>query len=230
MSNRAFVIGNGPSLVVKDLELLKDENTFAVNAIHLLYNQTDWRPKTVVWIDYTEHTNTEFVEELAVAADYGGRTILRYDYAYMVEPLRKNTLPFMHYIKLCNEHVAVDVRTEDNLLPPTEWHLPAFCRYGGSVHVAMQIAILEGAGEIVLLGCDLGFVAPIDGEPDPNHFDPDYGTHSDFPIENRDATLIHAHELAKKYADGHRVKIYNATRGGLLEVYPRVTLEEILWH
>jgi hypothetical protein len=33
-------------------------------------------------------------------------------------------------------------------------------------------------------------------------------------------------EIAKKYADEHGIKIYNATRGGQLETFERVQLEK----
>ena len=36
------------------------------------------------------------------------------------------------------------------------------------------------------------------------------------------------YRLLKKYADKHGIKIYNATRGGNLEIFPRVKLEDVL--
>lgn len=40
--------------------------------------------------------------------------------------------------------------------------------------------------------------------------------------------LIVGYEEVKKYADSHGIKVYNATRGGVLEVFPRVRLGDIL--
>ena len=42
--HRAFVIGNGPSLSVDDLDHLEDEITFASNRIYLAFGETCWRP------------------------------------------------------------------------------------------------------------------------------------------------------------------------------------------
>ncbi len=39
---------------------------------------------------------------------------------------------------------------------------------------------------------------------------------------------LFVYRLLKKYADRHGIKIYNATRGGNLEVFPRVQLEDVL--
>ena len=36
------------------------------------------------------------------------------------------------------------------------------------------------------------------------------------------------YKCAKDYADSHGIKIYNATRGGELETFERVDLDEIL--
>ena len=41
---RCFVIGNGPSLTKEDLELLRNEVTFASNRIYKMFDKTDWRP------------------------------------------------------------------------------------------------------------------------------------------------------------------------------------------
>lgn len=40
--------------------------------------------------------------------------------------------------------------------------------------------------------------------------------------------MIEGFKVAKKYADEHGINIYNATRGGMLEVFPRVNLEDVV--
>lgn len=42
-----------------------------------------------------------------------------------------------------------------------------------------------------------------------------------------DRSLV-VYRLLKKYADKHGIQIYNATRGGNLEIFPRVKLEDVL--
>ena len=41
---RCFVIGNGPSLKVSDLERIKNEDCFAANRIFKIFPNTTWRP------------------------------------------------------------------------------------------------------------------------------------------------------------------------------------------
>ena len=40
--------------------------------------------------------------------------------------------------------------------------------------------------------------------------------------------MIYAYSVAKKYLDKRGVKVYNATRGGCLEVFPRVDFDSVI--
>jgi hypothetical protein len=40
--------------------------------------------------------------------------------------------------------------------------------------------------------------------------------------------LMKSYALVKEYADKHNVNVYNVTRGGQLELFPRLTIDEIL--
>ena len=48
---RCFIVGNGPSLNERDLELIKDEYSFATNRIYNIFNKTAWRPTFYVCVD-----------------------------------------------------------------------------------------------------------------------------------------------------------------------------------
>jgi len=59
---RAFVIGNGPSLTVADLEMLRNEITFASNKIYLAFGDTSWRPTYYTVCDHlVAHHNAEMI-------------------------------------------------------------------------------------------------------------------------------------------------------------------------
>ena len=60
--NRCFIIGNGPSLTVVDLEKLRSELTFAANKIYLAFNRTDWRPSYYVLED--DHIIRQHLDEI----------------------------------------------------------------------------------------------------------------------------------------------------------------------
>ena len=82
-----------------------------------------------------------------------------------------------------------------------------------------------GFSEIFLLGCDCDY-----GTSKKNHI-VDYNMGAKLDDLRMKATvdnLILAYKAAKRYADAHGVRIYNATRGGKLEVFERVDLDETL--
>ena len=43
-NKRCFIVGNGPSLNIADLESIKNEITFGFNRIYYMFDKTDWRP------------------------------------------------------------------------------------------------------------------------------------------------------------------------------------------
>ena len=78
-----------------------------------------------------------------------------------------------------------------------------------------------GFKEIYLLGVDCNYPK---GEK--NHF-----VESGFVDKNAASNPIRmrvGYKKAKEYADANGIKIINCTRGGMLEVFPRMSLEEVL--
>jgi hypothetical protein len=76
-----------------------------------------------------------------------------------------------------------------------------------------------GFKEIYLVGIDWSGINP---EREMSHFDGEVWT--DLPANQFRAGYV----SAKKYADSHGIKIYNASRGGDLELYERVDLDVTL--
>jgi len=78
-----------------------------------------------------------------------------------------------------------------------------------------------GTNEIYLLGCDFSFSKDISDEE--NHCYKRKTSGYAFDYEN----VEKAYRKAKEYADSHNIKIYNATRGGRLEVFERVDFDSL---
>ena len=82
----------------------------------------------------------------------------------------------------------------------------------------LQLAVYMGFKEIYLLGADTNYV-----KKGPQHFiesgvvDPNY--------EIARERMIRAYKVAKTFADNNGIRIYNATRGGHLEVFKRVNFD-----
>ena len=128
----------------------------------------------------------------------------------------------MHYN--VREYVPCHPRFSDDITNEICW--------GRSVvyDIGLQIAIYMGFSQIYLLGCDHNYSKMVNENS--NHFIKDYfdkdkaEKYSAFKYESRKVEL--AFESAKKYAESHGAKIWNATRGGKLEVFDRIDLDYVL--
>lgn len=184
---RAWIIGNGESLLLTPLHLM--DVTFATNRIHLLYDKTTWRPTFYVRVEPPSGGNSqEFFTECKLHVKE--KCVFPSEW--------KETLGFeAEWINTCHHYKY----PHDHKKFPKEWHLPFICDTN-AVTTAMQVAVLKGATELILVGCDL----------EGGHFDESDKGKVDYE------RLITVHETAKRSCP---VPIYNATIGGRLDVYER---------
>lgn len=128
--------------------------------------------------------------------------------------------PNVRWIKDCHHHL-INFDDPDVL---DEWHLPQLCSFGGSVNIAMQIAVLGGCDEIVLLGCDLLY-----REKKPSHMHPEYEHGGEQPAFYASRNAFYGHVQALNWIRRKRknIRVWNATPGGLLELWERVNLQDV---
>ncbi|PGS52651.1 hypothetical protein COC46_09345 [Bacillus sp. AFS041924] len=206
---RCFIVATGPSLTVADLEAIKGEVTLSMNSICLVFDETDWRPtyygiQDVGVFDLLQPS----IEKYDIKYKFISNVISKQknvSEGYFVFPL--NLLNHMTFHKNYKTKFSDDVSK--------------VVYDGYSITYSMlQLAVYMGFSEIYLLGVDCNYSLT-----SPQHFK-DYGykeTSSEAVIR-----MISAYKEAKKYAERNQVKIYNATRGGMLEVFERVNLDVIL--
>lgn len=120
-------------------------------------------------------------------------------------------------IKDCHHHLL----NFDNPQLPDEWHFPQPCTFGGSVNWMMQRAVLDGYDELVLLGCDLMYK-----NKKQSHFHKEYEHGGEQPAFYASRNALYGHIQALNYIRRRKlnVSVYNGTVGGLLEIWPRVTV------
>jgi len=203
-----FVIGNGASLKSADLDLITKQPSIACNRINLIYPETRWRPTIYV-----------HPESLAPDIPYIQENIDLGIECYIGEHFQPDikTAPNVHWIKDCHHHLLPFYSEE----LPDEWHLPQPCTFGGSVNFAMQIAALNGADEIILMGCDLLYKTR-----NRSHFSPLYEHGGEQPPFLAARNAFYGHIQAMNYIKRRHLnlRVYNATPGGMLEVWERVDL------
>lgn len=201
---RVFVVGNGESLKHTDLNKLKNEITIACNNIHLIYPQTQWRPSIYVRAEEATTLGKEDWQESIEVHEELGCEMWVNEYFVDGDKSKAKITSCAHYR-----------RHYDNPNCPHLLHLPILCTFGSSVNVAIQIAMLKKLSPIYLVGCDL--------DTNMKHFSEDYRHGKE--QENRYAQLdtLYSHMIAAR--SGY--PIFNATVGGNLEVYERVSFETL---
>jgi len=231
----AWILGNGPSLMETPLDLLKDEDTFAVNNIQRIFEYTSWRPKFYVRTD--DAVDAQFnTDRNKVVTEIDGvmkEGVMCYLGSYFYNIMWKNGY-YLGMMKIMPADMCHGQRLHAQDHESCKgWHfypdgrMKQLCSFGGSVSVAIQIASIRQRkpyeyDEIYLVGCDLGFTK--DGS---DHFVNDYYDHENDPVpaEVREMDTVAAHKIAKTWS---RIPIYNATIGGNLEVYERVDFFDVL--
>lgn len=211
---RCFIIGNGPSLKGMDLSPLKNELTFGLNRIYLLFDRLGFNTT------YYVSVNKYVIEQSASDIEH---------------------IPCPKFISW---HTRDHIRSKTDVMFIRSRNEPGFCANiitqgaweGTTVtYVAMQLAYYMGFSEVVLIGVDHIFKTK--GEPhklvvsqgeDLDHFDPAYFGKG-FKWQLPDVAMSEkAYILAREAFEKDGRKIVDATVGGKLQVFPKVDYEEIL--
>ena len=100
------------------------------------------------------------------------------------------------------------------------------CYEGGTVtYICLQLAVYMGFKEIYLIGVDCKYLGARPSKQD--YFCSNYMEDSGKGNVTRIEDSIIAYQVAKDYANAHGIRIYNATRGGKLEVFERVEFDSL---
>lgn len=212
---RCFIVATGPSLRVEDLDKLKNEITFSMNSIYLSYSKTSWRPTYYGIQDplvyekiYHEIKDDDFNNAFI------GSNIAR------IFKIKENNKRLVFPLDMLNHQLPnskINTKFSDDICERV---------YSGYniAYSMIQIAVYMGFKEIYLIGADCDYQQNKKYfEEDKNRGEEKYFTKK-FLCENTQK-FITAYEVAKDYAKENDIKIYNATRGGKLEVFERVDFD-----
>ena len=216
---KIFIAATGPSLTAEDLDMLKGHLSMGVNSIPMSYDKTEWRPDYYVIIDSVAAENV--INNMGESYDLWHSI----DPSHIIVPhYFRRFFDLPEEVMLCRywgSNVKIsDFRFSDDC------YLRVF---DGStvVFTCLQLAVYMGCSEIYLLGVDCNYTGSND-----HAFGFNVGEQVNRIQRDKGAEIAYrmtcAYQVAKKYADAHGVKIFNATRGGKLEVFPRISLEEAL--
>jgi len=211
---RCVIIGNGPSLNKMDLSFLRNEITFGMNRIYLLFDKWDFRPT------YYVSVNPLVIEQ-------------------SVEQINKITAPRfltlegLPFIGTAVENIFIQRR-------PGGAHFSTDPRKGcwwpTVTYAAMQLAYFMGFNEVILIGVDHYFRtkgAPnkeiVSQGTDENHFHPDYfGKGVRWQLPDLEKSEV-AYRLAKQAFEADGRRIIDATVEGHLTIFPKTDYREIFF-
>lgn len=224
---RCVIIGNGPSLNKIDLGKIQSEYTFGVNSLYYKTLDCGFMPTFFVVED-----SSVMKENLSAIKSY------RPQYKFFPTIYRK-LHGEDHNVFFFKMNRGFYEKSSPNYCVPrfsTDFSKIAYC--GQSVtHINLQLAFFMGFSEVYLIGMDFSYVIPeshsrkgdvlVSDTDDPNHFHKDYfGKGKSWKDPKLDRVLMN-YRMAKLAYESSGRKIYNATAGGKLEIFPRVNYDTV---
>lgn len=226
---RCFVVGLGPSLKIEDLEKLKNEITFSLNSVYRIFENTSWRPTYYVNNDIAlQHGEAEDrLQELKnILKEYEFKGVFlatsQYNELFRSMVPKNESVYFVNSIPdIYQIYRPKHFRFSDDISKKVYMH-------GTTMFVISQIAYYMGFSEIYFIGTDANY---------------DSKTPHVYEATDADKRLYGPIKLARQSTNSVRngfnainyhlvqkrnINVYNATRGGQLEVFPRVDFDKLL--
>lgn len=225
---RAFIIGNGPSLKQTDLTKLKDEFTFGMNRIYLLFPELGFTTSCLVSI------NDLVIEQCAaeMAALNLPKFLAWRSYRHFL-----NLPPTTNHQLSTTNHQLSTINSQLPTFLYTTYTGPRFSRdvrgrvwEGATVtNVALQLAFHMGFEQVILIGVDHNFASKGDANKtvvsdgdDPNHFSPAYfGKGFRWQLPDLETSEI-GYRLARQAYESAGREVLDATIGGKLTIFKKV--------
>lgn len=210
---RCFVVATGPSLRIEDLDTLhrNGEICISMNSVFKAFGKTSWRPDYYTLSDWrTFDANRDTILQMDIREKFIA------DMAWVFS--RQDTIPAnVHIWHLIRVLVAMGEERQFW----AEFSKGGFGPGTIMTEAAIPLAMFMGCTEIYLLGADCTLAE----DSKKQHFVEDYDNFSK-AILDVDG-LFDAYRHIKSYIDERGIKIYNATRGGALEIFPRVDFDSL---
>ena len=218
-NRRGFVIGNGPSLKFEDLEKLINEVTIASNKIYLAFDHTQWRPlyytcaDRILWRKIKKETGIYFNE--------------------IIIPCSFNEIPYPEKIVFFPNIGHFESKKDGGFSSNV---IKGIYGAGTITYINIQIAVHLGLNPIYLIGCDHSYQNEkkvnkrkelIRHLGPSNHFIDNYRSEGEIVSYAPIDLMTKGYDKAKTFCEKNGIKIFNATRGGCLEVFDRVDFDAL---
>jgi hypothetical protein len=216
LGERCFIVANGPSLKVTNLELLQNEFTFGLNRIYLHFDQVSFRPSYYVTVN--ELILEQFSGDIAVL---NMPKFLNWNRRAHFD-LPAGDVNFLKSRLVINDSFQTDI-TKPLVVGATV------------TFVALQLAYYMGFRDVFLVGLDHTYVEKglpsgtetRTAEQDQSHFHPQYfprGSRWQLPDLLRSEVDF---SLARRAFEADGRRIFDATIGGKCEIFEKIDYSSI---
>jgi hypothetical protein len=209
---RAFIIGNGPSLKQTDLSRLKNEITFGMNRIYVMFPEMGFQ--TTYFCSINDLVIGQFhADILALPMP---KFLAWRSHRHFTPQLPITNIPTFLYTSYTGPRFSPDVRGR-------VWESATV------TNVALQIAFHMGIQQVILIGVDHNFTSKgeanktvVSTGDDPNHVSPNYfGKGIRWQLPDLDTSEI-GYTLARDFYQKSGREVLDATVGGKLTIFRKV--------
>lgn len=210
-----LVVGNGPSLNSTPLDQFVGIPSLGMNKIDLLFPRTTWRPSMIITVNTMvvhQHAKNFAVSEIPIYNCWKTRWFMP----------RKDRYKVNYFYQNPGHEFSHDIAKGIGIA-------------GTVTYSCLQFAHYMGANPVILFGVDHNFSKDTKtptyetrSGPDKDHFDPNYfasGTMWGIPNLERNEL---AYRTAKEAYEETGRKIYDATIGGKLQIFEKISVEKAL--
>ena len=240
---RCFVLATGPSINTQDLTVLENEFCIAVGHFHLHKDISVIRPEYHILAPMhspfdSSHSIKYFQDFITYYKGINVTYFLGVDnsplsFSVFLNQYPQYKLDNVHYIDYSN-HILLN---EKNCNDADLWDItkePFGMR--SVVYGAVQLAHYMGFSEVYLLGCDHDYLLDYEKKESKHFYEYGKGIGDRKSFERYDTEYWFYEyyirwrdfRLMRDYCAKHGTKIYNATNGGMLDVFERVNFKDIL--
>lgn len=212
---RCFIVATGPSLTIDDMEKIKHEYVFCVNSIVKIMDKLSYVPNAIGIQDkFVFEKIGKDIEESSFPL------VLITDELF--EKITNKTTKYAVFSKYSARHAFWNLFNKPASGFSDDIYQMVYDGYS-ITYSLLQIAVYMGFEEIYILGCDCSYADDVNKR----HF-VNYGL-VDKNAQSNALKTIYCFQLAKEHLEKTHpgVKVYNSTRGGKLEVFQRLLLDEI---
>lgn len=219
---RVFIVATGPSLTLEDLDKLKDEITISMNSIVNIFDETTFRPTYYLISDLNVYNRVNHAQTIIPPGRvFVGIGNVNTSWNISLKDVKNEEDKNINLFRV-DRTITLPYLYRNKSAFKTDFSFDSYERVidGGITYCAIQLAVYMGFKEIYLIGTDCNYLDKI------AHF---CENNSSGMNEQEAIFAAYQQECAYKCAlanmNNSSFTIYNATRGGKLEVFKRVNFD-----